>query len=400
MNHRDELPLAKVSEVDEAKRQWLQGMRHPVDTVTEPEPAEILAEFIRQHSAAGQLVARAVFLSPPYSVAEEELSVLLESIKQNGDYADIACMTGSQDDYYYSTQAMSENYAAMSLQVVEQDICRAIAHAVRFECQTYPRPYKVAMLMQAPYYFQEAQIEAAIAAMDVAPEYADIRQVESSTAVLYFVLGMGTVIFFTGSASSLLANTRQEKEVRYAMIHDESRCNGCNICARACRKTNHVPAQGSRLSIAHIPVTDNDNETQYHFFRQSCQHCEDAPCIDVCPTGASWRDEQGIVRVEKSQCIGCSYCIGACPYQVRYLNPVTKVADKCDFCAESRLAKGFPPICVSACPEHALIFGREDSPEIQAWLQQNKYYQYQLPGAGKPHLYRRFGQHLIKKENV
>ncbi|OKT06273.1 oxidoreductase [Escherichia coli] len=112
----------------------------------------------------------AVFLSPPYSVAEEELSVLLESIKQNGDYADIACMTGSQDDYYYSTQAMSENYAAMSLQVVEQDICRAIAHAVRFECQTYPRPYKVAMLMQAPYYFQEAQIEAAIAAMDVAPE--------------------------------------------------------------------------------------------------------------------------------------------------------------------------------------------------------------------------------------
>ena len=64
-----------------------------------------------------------------------------------------------------------------------------------------------------------------------------------------FVLGMGTVIFFTGSASSLLANTRQEKEVRYAMIHDESRCNGCNICARACRKTNHVPAQGSRLSI-------------------------------------------------------------------------------------------------------------------------------------------------------
>lgn len=111
MNHQDELPLAKVSEVDEAKRQWLQGMRHPVDTVTEPEPAEILAEFIRQHSAAGQLVARAVFLSPPYSVAEEELSVLLESIKQNGDYADIACMTGSQDDYYYSTQAMSENYA-------------------------------------------------------------------------------------------------------------------------------------------------------------------------------------------------------------------------------------------------------------------------------------------------
>lgn len=65
MNHQDELPLAKVSEVDEAKRQWLQGMRHPVDTVTEPEPAEILAEFIRQHSVAGQLVRAPCFSRHP-----------------------------------------------------------------------------------------------------------------------------------------------------------------------------------------------------------------------------------------------------------------------------------------------------------------------------------------------
>ncbi|MBW9863639.1 YdhW family putative oxidoreductase system protein, partial [Escherichia coli] len=118
-------------------------------------------------------------------VEEEELSFLLQNIKQNGDYADIACRTESQDDYYYSTRAMSENYAAMALQVVEQDICRAIAHAVRFECQTYPRPYKVAMLMQEPYYFQEAQIEAANTARDVAPEYADHLQVESSMAEVY-----------------------------------------------------------------------------------------------------------------------------------------------------------------------------------------------------------------------
>ncbi|MFR5284037.1 MAG: YdhW family putative oxidoreductase system protein [Escherichia coli] len=126
-----------------------------------------------------------VFSRHPFGLRGRRAVIVAGKHGRTGDYADIACMTGSQDDYYYSTQAMSENYAAMSLQVVEQDICRAIAHAVRFECQTYPRPYKVAMLMQAPYYFQEAQIEAAIAAMDVAPEYADIRQVESSTAVLY-----------------------------------------------------------------------------------------------------------------------------------------------------------------------------------------------------------------------
>ncbi|MBU5604209.1 thiosulfate reductase electron transport protein PhsB, partial [Citrobacter sp. S55_ASV_140] len=95
-----------------------------------------------------------------------------------------------------------------------------------------------------------------------------------------FVIGMGTVIFFTGPGQSLLASPRSTKGVRYVMIHDESLCNGCNICARACRKTNHVPDQGSRLSIAHIPVSDNDNETLYHYFRQSCQHCDDAPCIE------------------------------------------------------------------------------------------------------------------------
>ncbi|MEB7935690.1 YdhW family putative oxidoreductase system protein [Escherichia whittamii] len=189
MSQQEEMTQLEALDIDVTKRQWLHSVRQPDDTadnkVTEPEPAEILAEFIRQHSTAGQLVARAVFLSPPYSVAEEDLAALLESIRQSPDFADIACMTGSQDDYYYSTQTMSENYAAMSLQVVEQDICRAIAHAVRFECQTYPRPYKVAMLTQAPYYYQGAQIEAALAAMDIAPEYADIRQVTSSTDVLY-----------------------------------------------------------------------------------------------------------------------------------------------------------------------------------------------------------------------
>ena len=163
--------------------------------------------------------------------------------------------------------------------------------------------------------------------------------------------GDGNSNFFTGSASSLLANTRQEKEVRYAMIHDESRCNGCNICARACRKTNHVPAQGSRLSIAHIPVIDNDNETQYHFFRQSCQHCEDAPGIDVCPTGASWRNEHGDragrkIAVHRLQLLHWRLSVR----RFATLTLSLKLADKCDFCAETRLAKGFPPICVSACP--------------------------------------------------
>ncbi|MEQ4922717.1 4Fe-4S dicluster domain-containing protein [Proteus hauseri] len=209
-----------------------------------------------------------------------------------------------------------------------------------------------------------------------------------------FVAGMGSVIFFSAPLGSALAATAEKKPIRYAMIHDETLCNGCNICATACRRLNKVPVGMARMDIAHIPLSLKEDNDQYHFFRHSCQQCEDAPCITVCPTGASWRDESnGIVRVEKEKCIGCSYCIPACPYQVRYLNPVTHVADKCDFCLESRLQKGFPPICVSACPQNALLFGREDSPQIQEWLKTHDYYIYQLDGAGKPHLYRRVGPH-------
>ncbi|MBS2140929.1 thiosulfate reductase electron transport protein PhsB, partial [Escherichia coli] len=77
-----------------------------------------------------------------------------------------------------------------------------------------------------------------------------------------------------------------------------------------------------------------------------------------------------------------------------------KKGGKKGFLGQARLGKGFPPLWRRAWPEPGLVLGPEGSPEIQAWLQQNKFYQYQLPGAGKPHLYRRFGQHLIKKENV
>lgn len=217
-----------------------------------------------------------------------------------------------------------------------------------------------------------------------------------------FIKGMGTVVMFSMPiAAQSNEKTPALTSVRYAMIHDETLCNGCNLCTVACKKVNKVPSQNARLSIAHIPVSDNEDEINYHFFRVSCQQCDDAPCIEVCPTGASCRDAQtGIVTVDKQQCIACGYCLSACPYDVRYINKRTKVADKCDFCLETRLKKGFPPICVSVCPENALLFGPEDSPEIQNWLKTHEYYLYEIKGAGKPHLYRKFGQHLISKEGV
>ena len=178
-------------EVDSRKRQWLQAFHPPVEQMNAPQvqepasPESIVADFIRQHSASGQLVARSVFLLPPYSVPETDLSALLDVLGQDANGADITCVQGAEEAYFYSTQTMTANYADMCVQVVENDICRAIAEAVRFDCRTYPRPYKVAMLTQPPYSFESQQITAALTAMETHPDYADIRTVESSNAEPY-----------------------------------------------------------------------------------------------------------------------------------------------------------------------------------------------------------------------
>lgn len=178
-------------EVDSRKRQWLQAFHPPVEQMNAPQvqepasPESIVADFIRQHSASGQLVARSVFLLPPYSVPETDLSALLDVLGQDANGADITCVQGAEEAYFYSTQTMTANYADMCVQVVENDICRAIAEAVRFDCRTYPRPYKVAMFTQPPYRFESQQIAAALTAMETHPDYADIRTVESSNAEPY-----------------------------------------------------------------------------------------------------------------------------------------------------------------------------------------------------------------------
>ena len=178
-------------EVDSRKRQWLQAFHPPVEQMNAPQvqepasPESIVADFIRQHSASGQLVGRSVFLQPPYSVPETDLSVLLDVLCQDAINADITRVQGAEDVYFYSTQTMTANYADMCVQVVENDICRAIAEAVRFDGRTYPRPYKVAMLTQPPYSFESQQITAALTAMETHPDYADIRTVESSNAEPY-----------------------------------------------------------------------------------------------------------------------------------------------------------------------------------------------------------------------
>lgn len=180
----------------------------------------------------------------------------------------------------------------------------------------------------------------------------------------------------------------------YVMLHDEKRCIGCQACTVACKTINLIPEGYSRLQVQVLgPDKKMSGSLHFQFFRVSCQHCENAPCISVCPTGASYRDENGVVQVDKQRCIGCDYCIAACPYHVRYLHPETHIADKCDFCSSSRLAHGQDPACVSVCPTDALLFGRANQPEIQLWIKTHDAYLYQLENVGQPSLYRRKERH-------
>ncbi|PHI29655.1 YdhW family putative oxidoreductase system protein [Budvicia aquatica] len=143
-------------------------------------PAQVIADFIRQSSLGGNIVAHSIFLAPPYSVSADDLAEIFAQINADEAYADITVNIGDNDSYYFSTESISVNYANMCVLVIEKNICKTIAEAVRFECKTYPRPYKVSMLTHSPYYFDQQQIDAAIIVIDSHPDYADIRKVEAS----------------------------------------------------------------------------------------------------------------------------------------------------------------------------------------------------------------------------
>ncbi|WP_114194704.1 4Fe-4S dicluster domain-containing protein [Edaphovirga cremea] len=211
----------------------------------------------------------------------------------------------------------------------------------------------------------------------------------------HFIAYMGSAIFITGSdaRSEDIHVAQKSNTTRYGMLHYELRCIGCNACVTACKKTNVVPDGVSRLEIIRtvdVPASEGVKAIR-QFFRKSCQHCENPPCVSVCPTGASYKDSQtGIVDINDKRCVGCRYCIAACPYQVRFINPVTNTADKCNFCRDSNLAEGKKPACVSACPTKALVFGNLDDPDsdIAKMIKANPVYRSKLHLGTEPKVYR------------
>lgn len=143
---------------------------------------------------------------------------------------------------------------------------------------------------------------------------------------------------------------------RYAMVIDQERCVGCQSCAVACKSEWDVPNGYARTRVRQAGVTGSFPKLVSAFYVSQCNHCDRPACVPACPTGATYQDANGIVRVDRELCIGCGACVAACPYGARYVSPTLGKVDKCDFCA-SRLEKGLDPECVATCPARAKIFG-------------------------------------------
>lgn len=197
---------------------------------------------------------------------------------------------------------------------------------------------------------------------------------------------------------------------RYGMVIDLDRCIGCRACAEACKVENNTPTANFWMYVFRFEEGAYPN-TDVWFMPRPCQHCDNAPCVKVCPVGARFKRDDGIVSTDWDRCIGCRYCEVSCPYGVNYFNwkaptkayyqdgndpemqaraqgqiPAYRnpdlektfgarhvagggrakgVVEKCTFCVQ-RVEKGLEPACVANCPLDALQFGDLDDPTSPA----------------------------------
>lgn len=166
------------------------------------------------------------------------------------------------------------------------------------------------------------------------------------------------------------------KPHHWAMVVDLRRCIGCQACVVACKSENNVPPgvyrtwvevveTGSMLADSSGPVVTPAGRFTSTVKRSAlprlCNHCDNPPCVIVCPVKATFKREDGPVVIDYTKCIGCGICIQSCPYDARYFSTVQETADKCTFCTH-RLDRGLLPACVTSCVGRARIFGDLNNP--------------------------------------
>lgn len=149
-------------------------------------------------------------------------------------------------------------------------------------------------------------------------------------------------------------------KVKWIKVIDQTRCIGCHACTVACKSENEVPLGVTRTYVKSVDVGIFP-QVRRNFQVTRCNQCENAPCVSICPTGAMFQRDDGIVDFDKSICIGCKACMAACPYDAIFINPDDHSAEKCNFCAH-RLEVGLEPACVTVCPVEAILVGNLADP--------------------------------------
>ncbi len=226
---------------------------------------------------------------------------------------------------------------------------------------------------------------------------------------------------FGNELPAKFADIKEAAGKRWAMVINLKKCavkEGCKSCVNACHKTHNVPdLENKNHEIKWIWKEDYQHvfiDQENHYLNEDfknaqvpvfCNHCDNPPCVRVCPTEATWKRDDGIVMMDWHRCIGCRYCMAACPYGSRSFNwtdprssldKINKsfptrtkgVVEKCTFCDE-RLSRGLMPACVEACTEGCLVFGDLNDPKSDVRNLLNKNFSIRRkPGLGtEPEIY-------------
>jgi molybdopterin-containing oxidoreductase family iron-sulfur binding subunit len=201
-----------------------------------------------------------------------------------------------------------------------------------------------------------------------------------AAAVAGIMIAPGVTLF--DLAHGRPAGEAASGKVRWGMLIDTSQCSaGCNDCVTACNTENHLSGGIRETDSQWIRKMELKDQRggKTHSLPMMCQHCEHPPCVDVCPTGASFKRADGIVLVDRHICIGCRYCMMACPYKARSFvheevtgqNPDVPrgkgCVESCTLCAH-RIDRDQKPACVEACAaagRNAIIFGDLNDPQSE-----------------------------------
>jgi len=185
--------------------------------------------------------------------------------------------------------------------------------------------------------------------------------------------------------------------MNYAIAFDYQNCINCKACEVACKEQNDVQLGADKQRIW-VGQTEKVvfGKLFVNFYPSQCNHCIDAPCVEVCPTNASHFINGGIVMVDQSKCILCKGCMEACPYDARFVDDEKVAVDKCTFCYDTRISKGYTTTaCQATCPTKVRLFGDldDENGELVQLLKKRKFFVLKQKEKTVPKLFYLFPEH-------